>query len=52
MPKKTEPTVRVNTRIRLYQSTFIKKQSKKENKTEGELYREMIDFYIKNIKTN
>ena len=46
--KLKETYVRVNTRIRDDQSTFIKKEAKKSNKTEGEIYRAIVDYYINN----
>ena len=46
LKKKVQPLARVNTRIREDQKTFIKKEAKKQNLTEGEVFRLMIDFYI------
>lgn len=37
---------RVNTRIRKEQQEFVKTMAQKENKTEGEIFREIIDYYI------
>ncbi len=41
-----KPMERVNTRIREDQKKFIKSKAKKEGLTEGEVHREIIDFYI------
>ena len=45
--KRNQPMARINTRIRHDQHRFIKSLAKKINKTEGEIFREVVDFYIK-----
>jgi len=40
------PMIRVNTRIRQNQHRFIKAEAKKTGKTEGEIFREILDKYI------
>jgi len=40
------PMLRLNSRVRPEQKDFIKVTAKKINKSEGELIREIIDFYI------
>jgi len=45
-----KPMARVNTRIRQDQKAFIKAKAKKENLSEGDVFREIIDFYIKKNK--
>lgn len=37
---------RLNTRLRKDQRKFVKAKAKKEKKTEGETFREILDFYI------
>ena len=44
--QKVKPFARVNTRIREDQKKFVK-EAKRKNLTEGELFRLMIDFFIK-----
>ena len=47
IPKvKPIPMIRVNTRIRPNQHKFIKEEAKKTGKTEGEIFREILDKYI------
>jgi hypothetical protein len=48
--EKQEPMFRLNTRIRNDQSDFVKAESAKLNLSEGEMFRSMLDFYIKNNK--
>ena len=40
------PMARINTRIRPEQHAFIKATAKKQNSTEGELFRLIVDYYI------
>lgn len=44
-PPKTRPLpmARINTRVRKQQQKFIKARAKKTNRTEGEVFRAMID---------
>lgn len=44
--KERKTLARVNTRVREYQQKFIKAEAKRKNKTEGEIIREIVDFYI------
>jgi hypothetical protein len=46
MEKRQQPMVRVNTRIRVEQDKFIKAKAKRENLTEGEAIRLIIDSYM------
>lgn len=46
MKKKPEPMPRFNTRIRLDQQKYIKAQAKKQNVTEGDVLRMIIDYHI------
>ena len=46
--KKAIPMARINTRITLTQQKYIKAKAKKDNKTEGEVIRGFIDFWITN----
>jgi len=48
--KKIETMARINTRIRPDQQKYIKKLAKKENATEGEIFRLIIDTYKKDNK--
>ena len=52
--KKKKPVVekmeRLNTRLRKDQRKFVKAQAKRERKTEGETFREIVDFYINHKK--
>lgn len=48
MKKPVEPFVRVNTRITPKQMAFIKSEAKKLGKTEGEIYRNIIQTFIIN----
>lgn len=50
MLSKIEPMVRINSRVRKDQHKFIKDHAKKARKTEGEMHRDVIDYYIKNHK--
>jgi hypothetical protein len=47
MEKIKIPLVRVNTRITHDQHKFIKEQAKKTRRTEGEVFRLILDDYIK-----
>lgn len=46
MDKKKEKTVRVNSRVHPYQFKYIKSLAKKEDWTDGETLRIVIDYYI------
>jgi hypothetical protein len=46
MLRKPEPTVRLNSHVRPDQKAFIKKLAKKEKKSEGQINRAIIDFYM------
>lgn len=48
--QKKEKVVRSNTRITPEQSKFIKELAKKTGNSEGEVFREIIQFYIDNHK--
>ncbi len=50
MLKKKEKVVRSNTRITEKQSKFIKELALKTGNSEGEVFREIIEFYITNKK--
>lgn len=50
MLKKKEKVVRSNTRITPEQSKYIKDIAKKTGNSEGEVFREIIQFYIDNKK--
>lgn len=45
--KKRPAMARVNTRITLEQQKYIKNLAKGKNKTEGEIFRAIIDYFIK-----
>lgn len=45
--KKRPAMARVNTRITLEQQKYIKDLAKGKNKTEGEIFRAIIDYFIK-----
>jgi hypothetical protein len=45
---KKEKVVRSNTRILPDQATYIKKLSKETGHSEGEVFREMLQYYIDN----
>ena len=49
--KKRLPMARVNTRITQDQQKFIKQLAKKNNQTEGEVFRAIIDRYIGMLPT-
>jgi hypothetical protein len=49
--KKILPMARLNTRIRPDQQRFIEKESSKRKITQGELFRDIIDFFITYRKT-
>ncbi len=49
MKRVIQPLIRINTRIKRDQHAFIKKESARSGKTEGELFREIVQFYIENI---
>lgn len=44
--KKIPTLVRINTRIRVDQQSQIKSLAKKSNKTEGETFRMIVDYYF------
>lgn len=44
--KRVISMLRLNTRITLKQQKFIKRLAKKINKTEGEVFREILDEFI------
>lgn len=46
MLRKPEPTVRLNSHVRPDQKLFIKKLAKKKRLSEGQINREIIDFYM------
>lgn len=47
MPTKKIPAfVRINSRVRADQHAFIKKAADISNKTEGEIHRIIIDYYM------
>jgi len=48
MAKKKEPMARVNTRITPEQEVYVKKMtnSGEQKRTEGEVYREILQYYI------
>lgn len=50
MTKRVQVMVRINTRIRRDQHNYIKKYAVKENLTEGEFFRRIVDHYIEDIK--
>lgn len=50
MLKKKEKVVRSNTRILPHQAEYIKALAKKLGHTEGEIFREIIQFYIDSHK--
>ncbi len=50
MLKKKEKVVRSNTRITVDQSKFIKELALKTGNSEGEVFREIIQFYMDNQK--
>lgn len=50
MLKKKEKVVRSNTRITPDQAKFIKELAKSTGNSEGEIFREIIQFYIDNQK--
>ena len=45
-----KPMARVNTRVREDQKKFIKAKAKKDQLTEGEVFRLVIDFFINKNK--
>lgn len=47
---KKEKVVRSNTRILPHQAEYIKNLAKKTNFSEGEIFREMLQYYIDNHK--
>lgn len=49
MAKKREAMARLNTRITVEQDTFVKSKAKTEKKSEGEVFREMLQFFINAI---
>jgi hypothetical protein len=46
MKRKIELTVRLNSHVRPDQKLFIKNLAKKEKKSEGQINRAIIDFYM------
>lgn len=48
--KKIIELERINSRVRPDQRKFIKKVAKKQKIGEGELHRDIIDFYISHYK--
>lgn len=50
MPEKKETFVRINSRIRKDQHKNIKVEAKKLKISEGELHRNIVDFYFANKK--
>ena len=46
--KRPEPFVRINSRVPKAQHQFIKDQAKKLDKTEGEMHRLIVEFYVLN----
>ena len=48
MLKKKENVVRSNTRITPVQSKFVKELAKSTGNSEGEVFREIIQYYIDN----
>ena len=48
--KKPEPFVRINSRVPKAQFQFVKDQAKKQKKTEGEIHRLIVEFYMLNHK--
>ncbi len=50
MLKPKEKVVRSNTRITPTQAKFIKDLAKETKHSEGEIFREIIQFYIDNYK--
>lgn len=46
MKREYIPMKRINTRIRPEQHVFIKSEAKEKKRTEGEIFREIIDYYI------
>ena len=47
--KEQKPMIRINTRITPEQSKFVKDLSKVTGKSEGEIYREIVDSFITNF---
>lgn len=45
-PERTVPMIRINTRVRPEQHVYIKNLAKKLKRTEGEIFRLMIDVAI------
>ena len=50
MTEKIESFVRINSRVSKAQHQFIKDQAKKQDKTEGEMHRLIVEFYMLNHK--
>jgi len=50
--KKGPIYARLHTHITFEQQKFVKELAKKMKKHQGELFREMIQFYMDNKKTN
>jgi hypothetical protein len=51
-PKKNraEPFVRINSRVTKTELQFIKDRAKRERKTEGEMHRLIVEYYMLNKK--
>jgi len=47
---KVLPMARINTRIKQIQHKYIKLEAKNTKRTEGEVFRDIIDFYINKKK--
>ena len=48
--KTKESMVRINSRVRGYQAKFIKVQAKRQNITEGDVLRAILDMHIESVK--
>ncbi len=46
MVDKNETLVRINSRVTPQQHKYVKDKAKKDKKGEGEIHREIIQFYI------
>ncbi len=46
MPESKEKLIRINSRVLPHQYRFVKSLAKKAKKGEGEIHREIIQFYI------
>ena len=52
MKRQLPVLIRVNTRIRPEQHKFIKAEAKETKRTEGEVFRNILDYYINKPKLN